>query len=505
MLSRIVEECNLEDVAECLEGARTVKLTHFQGSSHARLDRIYASLDILPECNSYEVEPVSFSDHCLVKCSFGWVKRGNSFSWEMWKFNNKLLQDEHFTRIVKEEIEKINPSKNMHLWQQWELCKETIKIKAIERATCIRFEEKQKETELRTLLRTLLKQEARAPGKWIEDIRKTKQKLELIDEDRYRGALVRARAEDTAAGEAPSKRALGFEKANAQRNHIDQIDWGGILAADNDHIKAAFNAHYQTLFASHTVDAITFKNKFLATIPRLDDEVKERLELKITETEVEHAIDSLNAGKSPGPDGFSAGFYKEFKYEITPILNAIYNDAYTVNALPPSYGSSHTVLIPKTDEIDKLRLVTSYRPIALTNVEYKIFMKVLARRLQTVIKDIVGPHQTCGIKGRSIVTNIQKARSVLECCDDWDGRVAMLQIDLEKAFDCVDHEILFSLLEHVNVGSVICKGVALAYRNCTTRVIINKSLGAPFDCSVRCDRAVPSALFCFAFILKHCA
>lgn len=108
-------------------------------------------------------------------------------------------------------------------------------------------------------------------------------------------------------------------------------------------------------------------------------------------------------------------------------------------------------------------------------------MKVLAGRLQRVIGEIVGPHQTCGIKGRSIVYNIHKARCVLECCDATYARVALLQLDLEKAFDCVPHCILFCILDNINIGSVIREGVTLAYRNCTTRLIVNKLLGAPIN------------------------
>lgn len=74
----------------------------------------------------------------------------------------------------------------------------------------------------------------------------------------------------------------------------------------------------------------------------------------------------------------------------------------------------------------------------------------------------------------------------------------MLQIDLEKAFDCVDHGILLAILDHVNVGSVIRDGVALAYQNCTTRLIVNKSLGAPIKVqrSVRQGCPLSPLLFC---------
>lgn len=103
-LSEVIATCNLDDVAECLEGERCVRYTHFQRSSHARLDRIYVSPDVISKCSTYSVVPVSFSDHCLVECGIGTKKRENQFSWEMWKLNSKLITDDIFSRKVNEEI-----------------------------------------------------------------------------------------------------------------------------------------------------------------------------------------------------------------------------------------------------------------------------------------------------------------------------------------------------------------------------------------------------------------
>lgn len=99
-------------------------------------------------------------------------------------------------------------------------------------------------------------------------------------------------------------------------------------------------------------------------------------------------------------------------------------------------------LIPKRDYIVQLRQVAAYRPIRLTNVDYKILMKALAKRMQDVITNIVGPHQTCGIKGRTTFTNIHAAWNVLEICNATHSRVAMLQVDLEKSFDRVPNDVL---------------------------------------------------------------
>lgn len=89
-------------------------------------------------------------------------------------------------------------------------------------------------------------------------------------------------------------------------------------------------------------------------------------------------------------------------------------------------------------------------------------------------------------------------RCVLECCDALNARVAVLQLGLEKAFDCMAHDILFATLDYVNVGESILEGVAPAYRNCNARLIVNKNLGAPIKVqhSVRQGCPLIPLLYC---------
>lgn len=47
LLAETVDEIGLTDVGECLESTRDVRFTHFQGGSHARLDRFYFSLNLI--------------------------------------------------------------------------------------------------------------------------------------------------------------------------------------------------------------------------------------------------------------------------------------------------------------------------------------------------------------------------------------------------------------------------------------------------------------------------
>lgn len=210
----------------------------------------------------------------------------------------------------------------------------------------------------------------------------------------------------------------------------------------------------------------------------------------------------MSTGKSPGPDGFGSEFYKAFRTEIAVVLHNVIKEAYRTKKLSPSFRQSHVVLFPKTEDPAALLSVRAYRPITLTNTDYKIFAKVLGRRLQSVITRLVGPHQTCGIKGRSIVTNIHVARTVLECCDAYCGRVAMVQLDLEKAFDRVVHKVLFNILEHINVGKVLSEGIEMYYADISSRIKINKSLTASFQINSSVRQGCPLSPLLFALYLE---
>lgn len=487
----------LEDVASLGDTSNTAKFTHYQGKSHARLDRVYVSSELAPFCNNYAVEPVSFSDHCLVSVWVGEKQRSRvKFNWNLWKLNDKLLKDDKFLRMIAEKKEALDKGADTNNIERWERFKQEVKMIAIERSTELKFNERKEEKELRNLLLLLTAEEAKAPGLFSDDIRSVKAKIENLEVEKYKGAAIRARSERLLAGEAPTKRSMADEKRHARSKEIPVIIDEGLEKRDQVEIENVFVKHYRNLFA-YKPPQEGFESRFLNLLPCLEEDVTEELERPITLNEIEDAIDSLNNGKSPGPDGLGAAFYKTFKDGLAPVLHNVFQESFQSGALPPSCSKAHTILIPKTKDTELLKKVNGYRPITLTNTDYKVFMKVLAKRLQSVMKTLVGPHQTCGIKGRSIYTNIHVTRSILETCDIDYRKVAMLQIDFQKAFDKVSHNILFRIINHVGMGKIILEGVRMAYHECSTKFIVNGQLTSPVDvrASVRQGCALSSLLF----------
>lgn len=500
LLRDILDEYLLTDVADMHVDREELRFTHFQQSSHARLDRIYVSAELGPITVAYSVKPVFFSDHCLVGVTVGKKsKSSRKFSWGLWKFNVNLLKDKSFTDGVINILDKLGENRYLSFTEKWELFKEEVKLLAIEKSSIANYVSKKEENGLQQCLLALLKDDSECPGRYAEEIKVVKRELQRFQNNRYRGAVVRARAEKFLLGEQPTKRALADERCFALAKEITALDHEGVICKDKDGIQRAFVAHYTNLFGDKGEPKETAALKGLLQIaPELSTETKDWMEQPITKSEIDRAIESHAAHKTPGPDGLCAELYQHFRDQLSVFLFEVIREAYRRQALPPSFLQSHMILIPKSKDEAQRRKVSSYRPIALSNVDYKIFAKVLARRLQHIICQLVGDHQTCGIKGRAIQTNIHVARTILENSPAEGSQIAMIHIDLEKAFDRVCHRVLWEVLNKANVGNIVFEGVKMAYSGCTTRLVINNSLSEKINVlsSVRQGCPMSSLLFC---------
>ena len=94
--------------------------------------------------------------------------------------------------------------------------------------------------------------------------------------------------------------------------------------------------------------------------------------------------------------------------------------------------------------------ITNYRAISLTNSDYRILAHVLSTRLQNVISDIVGPNQVAYIKGRFIGRNIRLVRDIFDLYNKHNYPELLLFADFKKAFDSVEWDFLFSILQKFN-------------------------------------------------------
>ena len=96
---------------------------------------------------------------------------------------------------------------------------------------------------------------------------------------------------------------------------------------------------------------------------------------------------------------------------------------------------------------DKNYLKNIWRPISLLNVDTKILTKSLAEKLKNVLPELISFNQTAYVKNRCISESSRLISDVIEMCDILDIPGYLVTIDIEKAFDSLDHDfLLFALL-----------------------------------------------------------
>ena len=99
-------------------------------------------------------------------------------------------------------------------------------------------------------------------------------------------------------------------------------------------------------------------------------------------------------------------------------------------------------LIFKKDDPEDLE---NWRPISLLNIDYKIAAKVLAKRLQKLLPQLISTDQQGYIKGRFIGFNIRQIQDVIDYADELDSEGAILFLDFRKAFDTVEWNFMFEV------------------------------------------------------------
>uniref|UniRef100_A0A8C2KCI6 Reverse transcriptase domain-containing protein n=1 Tax=Cyprinus carpio TaxID=7962 RepID=A0A8C2KCI6_CYPCA len=215
-------------------------------------------------------------------------------------------------------------------------------------------------------------------------------------------------------------------------------------------INQEFMRFYKLLYTSQGTDMVkthTFQDKL--DIPSLTKVPRDCLEGDLTEVEIQEAISCLDAGKSPGLDGFSIDFFKAFIPKIIKPLNDMYMQAIESQHLPDSLEQAMITLLLKPGKDPCL--CGSYRPISLLNSDYKVFAKIIALRLEKVISQLV------------------------------DYPVIAVSLDAKKAFDQSEWLYLLSVLQKMNFGPKFINMVKMLYNHPTAVIQTNSEISTLFS------------------------
>lgn len=139
-------------------------------------------------------------------------------------------------------------------------------------------------------------------------------------------------------------------KARQASNQIIQIrNESDTVVTDPVKINTSFKSFYRHLYKSESPGDETQMDAFFQKLdlPRVSPNDNQMLDAPLTLAEIKNAINSVNSGKSPGPDGYPVRFNKQFSNQLAPLLLEMFNYSYSHGSLPTTLTQASISLIHK--------------------------------------------------------------------------------------------------------------------------------------------------------------
>ena len=502
-LTKIMTNFDLCDIYR-LRNPDTRRFTYRQNSPKRlrRLDYFILSNSIQEIVQKTEVLTSVSSDHSPVLVSFNSSPENTTGS-AYWKFNSLLLKNPAFLDQMAKEIEILkNSLQNFPPQEKWELMKYKI------RAFCIKFSKNRakEKREIFTNLEQQIKAHENAPSPESSDnYLASKLEFERLLNEKTNGCILRSKTTIFEQNEKSSKYFLSLEKKNAVQNTIKLLLDNSIEQkeiTDPKQIANQIKVFYSSLFSRKSQMSAEDCQKFLKnlTLPKVSHELNEMLKKPLTILELEEAIKNSQNGKSPGNDGITREFYIVFWKQISQPLFESLIDGKNKGFLSASQRQAVIKLLEKKSR-DK-RLIINWRPISLINFDTKLLSKVLAERLKKVLPTLIKHDQTAYVSGRFLGESVRLISDILDITKTLNIEGYLMTIDIEKAFDSVDHPFLIAVLNVMGFDSEFIKWIKVLINRQESCVINGGASSGYFELERGSRQGDPISAYLFILVME---
>ena len=180
----------------------------------------------------------------------------------------------------------------------------------------------------------------------------------------------------------------------------------------------------------------------------------------ITPEEVVCGIKALKCGKSPGHDKINSEHYKNANDKISVLLAMIFNAICVHGHIPDNLMK--TVIIPLIkDKKGNLASKDNYRPIAIASISSKILEIVILNRYQDLLQTTA--NQFGFKKNLSTDMCVFTLKHIVDFYSSHSSPVYICFMDASKAFDRINHNLLFQKLLKRKVPCIIVRLLRIWY------------------------------------------
>lgn len=219
-------------------------------------------------------------------------------------------------------------------------------------------------------------------------------------------------------------------------------DLDGKILTDPQEILQRWTAHFDKLLNQFS----EIDEKVLENIPQRP--VDESLAAPPTLDEVKKAFERLKNNRCTGEDGIPAEVFKYGGETLLKVFHQLICRIWQTTSVPQQWKDALFIkLFKKGDPL----LCGNYRGIALLAVAGKVLSNLILLRITSTVESIL-PESQCGFRSqRGTPDMIFAVRQLQEKCLEQRMDLFMVFIDLTKAYDTVNRELLWKLLARYGI------------------------------------------------------
>ena len=182
--------------------------------------------------------------------------------------------------------------------------------------------------------------------------------------------------------------------------------------------------------------------------PDNHDGVITHLEPDILECEVKWALESITMNKASGGDRVPVELIQILKDDAVKVLHSICQQIWKTQQGTQNWKRSVFIPVPKKGNPKEC---SNYHTIALISHASKVILKILQARLQQYVNRELPDVQAGFKKGRGTTDQTANIHWIIKKAREFQKNIYFCFIDYVKAFDCVDHNQLWTILKEMGI------------------------------------------------------
>ena len=263
-------------------------------------------------------------------------------------------------------------------------------------------------------------------------------------------------------------------RANSKKELPSEVKLeNGDIVTDQNTVLNKWKHDFSSLYNSTNITEPVDLNTF-----RLDesDEFQESEEMNtpFTFNECKRVISLAKSRKAVGIDCLPNEVFKTDSSVL--LLCALFQDCFSSHCVPSLWSKSIIKPIPKNAQNDP-RIPSNYRGISLIPTMCKLYTNILNKRIVDYmeINNVIEDEQNGFRKDRSCEDHIYSLTSIIRNRKNEGRDTYTCFVDMAKAFDRVNRDILFIKLANIGVSGNMLESIKTIYADCQASVSVNGS------------------------------